>query len=195
MLLRRPDVLEAEHLLRSANAQHRRRARGLLSDHQSDHEHWLGQRAHLSALFKSGTGDLDFLPQVTLPIFHGGELVGNLSLAHTNREIAVAQYEKAIQIELSRGRRCAGARRPTLERQRAAQEALVAATAAPTTSRSSATRPAATAISTCSMSQRSDYSGPAGADRDTARGAEQSRDSVQALGGGWREQQSRSADP
>ena len=43
VLLRRPDVLQAEHLLRSASAGYRRRPGGILSDHQPHRQHWLGE--------------------------------------------------------------------------------------------------------------------------------------------------------
>ena len=52
----------------------------------------------LSGLFKSGSGTWTFSPQVTLPLFHGGEMRRQPShRATANRDIALAQYEKAIQ--------------------------------------------------------------------------------------------------
>ena len=108
--------------------QHRRGARGLLSDHQSDGQLSDRRAWQLSGLFKAGTGDWTFAPQATLPIFHGGQLRGQLSTSRTNREIAVAQYEKAIQTGF-REVADALALTATLDRQRAAQQALVAATA------------------------------------------------------------------
>lgn len=51
----------------------------------------------LSGLFKSGSGNWSFGPGGTLPIFDGGVNRANVEIAEVNREIAVAQYEKAVQ--------------------------------------------------------------------------------------------------
>ena len=61
-----------------------------------------------------------------MPLFQGGSVVGGLQLSHTNRDIALAQYEKAIQTAF-REVADALALTGTLERQREAQEALVGA--------------------------------------------------------------------
>jgi len=104
----------------------------------------------LSQLFKSGTGTWTFSPNISLPIFHGGEIVGNLSLANTNQKIAVAQYEKAIQSGF-REVADALALTATLNRQRAAQDRRrwSQPPVGPMSSRSSATRQAATVTSMC----------------------------------------------
>jgi outer membrane protein, multidrug efflux system len=125
VLLRRPDVLQAEHLLRSASADIGA-ARAAFFPTISLTGSVGSASPALSGLFKSGTGTWSFMPQATLPLFHGGELIGNLSVARTNRDIALAQYEKAIQSSF-RDVADALALTPTLERQRQAQEALVEA--------------------------------------------------------------------
>ena len=51
----------------------------------------------LSGLFESGTRVWSFMPQVSLPIFQGGRLRANLGMATAERDIALANYEKAIQ--------------------------------------------------------------------------------------------------
>jgi multidrug efflux system outer membrane protein len=51
----------------------------------------------LAGLFKPGAFAWKFVPQITLPIFDGGSNMANLKVAETDREILVAQYEKAIQ--------------------------------------------------------------------------------------------------
>ena len=80
-----------------------------------------------SGLFDSGTRFWRFVPQINLPIFQGGALRANLGMAKANRDIALANYEKAIQtgfrevadaISLSQ----------TLAEQRGAAERLLAAT-------------------------------------------------------------------
>ncbi len=125
VLLRRPDVLQSEYLLRSANADIGA-ARAAFFPTISLTAAVGSASPALSGLFKSGTGAWSFSPQATLPLFHGGELVGNLSIARTDRDIALAQYEKSIQSGF-REVADALALTLTLERQRQAQEALVAA--------------------------------------------------------------------
>ncbi|MGI9132896.1 MAG: TolC family protein, partial [Rhodoferax sp.] len=51
----------------------------------------------LDSLLRSGTSAWTFAPQLLLPIFDAGRNQANLDLAEVNRDIAVAQYEKAIQ--------------------------------------------------------------------------------------------------
>jgi outer membrane protein, multidrug efflux system len=96
VLLRRPDVLQAERLLRSANANiGAARAAffpsitltGAIGTASND----------LSGLFDGGTGTWSFIPQVRLPIFEGGRLRANLGTARVDRDVALAQYERAIQ--------------------------------------------------------------------------------------------------
>ncbi|MBN2371898.1 MAG: efflux transporter outer membrane subunit [Vicinamibacteria bacterium] len=127
VLLRRPDILAAEHQLRAANANiGAARAAffprialtagvGTVSD-------------ELSGLFGSGTGTWSFAPQITAPLFAGGAIKAGLDASKAEREIAVARYEKAIQqafAEVSNALKL----RSTLVEQREAQEALVEALA------------------------------------------------------------------
>jgi multidrug efflux system outer membrane protein len=51
----------------------------------------------LNGLFGAGTRSWTFAPTITLPIFNGGQNVANLDLAHIEKNVAVAQYELAIQ--------------------------------------------------------------------------------------------------
>ncbi|MES2876790.1 MAG: TolC family protein, partial [Pseudomonadota bacterium] len=51
----------------------------------------------LSGLFKTGSWGWTLAPQMLLPIFDAGRNKANLSSANVGRDIAVAQYEKAIQ--------------------------------------------------------------------------------------------------
>jgi multidrug efflux system outer membrane protein len=125
VLLRRPDVLQAEYLLRSASADIGA-ARAAFFPTISLTGSIGSVSPQLSGLFKSGTGSWTFLPQATLPLFHGGELLGNLSVARSNRDIALVQYEKVIQSGF-REVADALALTLTLERQRQAQDALVEA--------------------------------------------------------------------
>ncbi|HTW75884.1 MAG TPA: efflux transporter outer membrane subunit [Steroidobacteraceae bacterium] len=125
VLLRRPDVLEAERQLRAANADI-----GAARAAFFPAVDITGDAGNLSTdfakLFAPGTGTWQYEPQVSLPIFRGGQLVGDLAEAKVNRAIAVAQYEKAIQSAF-REVADALALTGTLEREREAQEALVRA--------------------------------------------------------------------
>ncbi len=126
VLLRRPDVLEAEHTLRAADADiGAARAAFFPAIDLTGSAGTISPQ--FSGLFGSGTGTWMYSPQVSLPIFHGGQLIGNLAEAKVNRAIAVAQYEKAIQTAF-REVADALALTGTLEREREAEEALVGAT-------------------------------------------------------------------
>jgi len=80
----------------------------------------------LSDVFSSGTEIWAFTPRLNLPIFQGGRLRANLGVANADRDIALAQYERAIQNGF---REVADALALTtaLAEQKTAQEALVAA--------------------------------------------------------------------
>uniref|UniRef100_UPI001589CBA8 TolC family protein n=1 Tax=Burkholderia vietnamiensis TaxID=60552 RepID=UPI001589CBA8 len=51
----------------------------------------------LGGLFKAGTAAWSFAPQLTMPIFEGGQNIANLNLANVQKRIEIANYEKAIQ--------------------------------------------------------------------------------------------------
>ncbi|KAA8697449.1 RND efflux system, outer membrane lipoprotein, NodT [Pseudomonas caricapapayae] len=55
------------------------------------------QSDSLRTLFSSGSGAWLFTPQLNLPLFDGGRNQANLDLARVRQQIAVAEYEKAIQ--------------------------------------------------------------------------------------------------
>ena len=128
VLQRRPDIMQAEHLLKAANANiGAARAAffpritlttsvGLSSD-------------QLTGLFKGSPGTWGFAPQITLPIFDAGRNRANLKVSEVDREIFLAQYEKAIQSAF-REVADALAQRGTLGDQLEAQRSLTDATAA-----------------------------------------------------------------
>ncbi len=96
LVQQRPDILQAEHQLKAANANigaaraaflptlRLTTSTGTTSD-------------ELSRLFGAGTGVWSFSPQLTVPIFTGGENRANLAAARVAVRIEVANYEKAIQ--------------------------------------------------------------------------------------------------
>jgi outer membrane protein, multidrug efflux system len=193
VLLRRPDVLEAEHALRSANGDIGA-ARAAFFPTISLTTNIGSASEDLSQLFKSGTGTWSFAPTITLPLFHGGAIVNNLSLANTNQKIAIAQYEKAIQSGF-REVADALALTATLNRQRAAQEALVGATGRAYELSQQRYKAGRDSFLDVLVSQRSDYSAQQGL--IATRLAEQSNrvNLYEALGGGWRESTPKSANP
>ena len=125
VLLRRPDVLAAEHQLMAANAQIGA-ARAAFLPAISLTGDFGTESTQLSGLFKSGSQAWAFSPQISVPIFAGGANLANLQATKVARETAVAQYEKAIQTAF---REVADAlvARGTLDDQLAAQQALVSA--------------------------------------------------------------------
>ena len=96
VLLRRPDVLAAEHALRSANAVIGA-ARAAFLPSISLTAFGGTSSAELSGLFGAGSGLWSFTPQITLPLFRGGALLAGLDAAHVRKAIQVARYEQAIQ--------------------------------------------------------------------------------------------------
>jgi outer membrane protein, multidrug efflux system len=126
LLLRRPDILEAEHRLKAANA-NIGAARAAFFP-QITLTTFLGTISpHLSGLFGSGSDTWGFVPAITLPIFDSGRNRAGLSVAWADRDILLAQYEKAIQIGF-REVADALALRGTIEDQISAQQSLVDAT-------------------------------------------------------------------
>jgi multidrug efflux system outer membrane protein len=125
VLLRRPDVMAAEHTLLSANA-NIGAARAAFFPSISLTGSIGSASSELSNLFDSGTRAWSFVPTLNLPIFQGGKLRANLGVATANRDIALAQYEKAIQSGF-REAADALALNDSLDAQLASQQALMAA--------------------------------------------------------------------
>ncbi len=123
VLLRRPDILSAEHQLQAANA-NIGAARAAYFPRISLTLGLGVESAELSSLVGSGTGAWTFAPQLAQPIFNAGSTKSKVKVSKVDREIAVARYEKGIQqafAEVSN----ALTLRQTLVSQREAQEALV----------------------------------------------------------------------
>jgi multidrug efflux system outer membrane protein len=95
LLLQRPDVLMAEHRLRAANA-NIGAARAAFFPRIALTTVIGTASAELSGLFKSGSDVWSFAPQIVLPIFDA-RTWSAYDATKIDREIAVAQYEKAIQ--------------------------------------------------------------------------------------------------
>ncbi|NVZ21561.1 efflux transporter outer membrane subunit [Pseudomonas costantinii] len=125
LLQRRPDILQAEYQLKSANA-NIGAARAAFFPSVSLTANAGASSSQLSSLFKGGSGSWTFQPQINLPIFNAGSLRSSLDYSKLQKDISVAQYEKAIQTafqEVSDGL----AARQTYDNQLSAQRDLVQA--------------------------------------------------------------------
>jgi multidrug efflux system outer membrane protein len=125
VLLRRPDVVAAEHALRSSNATIGA-ARAAFFPSISLTAFGGTSSAELSDLFGAGTGLWSFMPRIDLPLFRGGALRASLDVAQVRKSIQVARYERAIQ-DAFREVADALVARAALEEQLEAQRARVEA--------------------------------------------------------------------
>jgi len=123
LLQSRPDVLQAERSLRAANA-NIGVARAAFFPSISLTASGGSASSNLSGLFKGGSGAWSFAPSINLPIFDGGVNRANLKIARISDQIAVAQYEKAIQTAFGEVSD-ALATRGTIDARMNAQQALV----------------------------------------------------------------------
>jgi multidrug efflux system outer membrane protein len=126
VLLVRPDILQAENLLKGANANIGAARAAFFPRITLVSSVGLGSD-DLAGLFKSGAFVWKVAPQISLPIFDGGSNRANLKAAEADRDIAVAQYEKAIQTAFKEVAD-ALAQRGTIDEQVTAQQSLTDAT-------------------------------------------------------------------
>ena len=96
VLTRRPDIVQAERALRAANASIGA-ARAAFFPRITLTASAGTASSTLDGLFEGGSGAWSFVPQLRLPIFEAGRLQASLDVAEIQRDINVAQYEKAIQ--------------------------------------------------------------------------------------------------
>lgn len=96
VLLRRPDIIEAEHNLKSSYAN--------LAAARAAYFPTIKLTASagvtswsLADLFKGGPGTWEFAPQISLPIFDAGARKSKYKTAQVERDTYIADYEKAIQ--------------------------------------------------------------------------------------------------
>lgn len=97
LLAERPDIIAAEHLLHSANA-NIKAARAAFFPTISLTGSFGTASAELSELFKGTSRVWAFAPSISMPIFDAGRRRANLSLAEVRSDMAVANYEKTIQM-------------------------------------------------------------------------------------------------
>ncbi|MFF7707097.1 AdeC/AdeK/OprM family multidrug efflux complex outer membrane factor [Pseudomonas sp. NPDC007930] len=96
LLTRRPDILQAEHSLKASNA-NIGAARAAFFPSISLTANAGTASADLDGLFKGGSGSWVFTPTINLPIFNAGSLKASLDYSKLQKDIGVANYEKAIQ--------------------------------------------------------------------------------------------------
>jgi multidrug efflux system outer membrane protein len=96
VLLRRPDVLQAEHQLIAENA-NIGAARAAFFPTISLTGTLGTLSTALGGLFKDGSYTYTGSPSASLPLFDFGRRSGNLEYAKASQKVAVATYEKAVQ--------------------------------------------------------------------------------------------------
>jgi len=126
VLLRRPDILAAEHRLKAANA-FIGAARAAFFPRIALTTAVGTASSELSGLFKSGSGTWSLAPQIAMPIFDA-RTWSAYEASKVEREIALVQYEKTIQTAF-REVADALAVKGTVEEQLSAQQSLVNAVA------------------------------------------------------------------
>jgi len=126
VLLGRPDILAAEHLLKGANA-NIGAARAAFFPRISLTAAFGTASPELSGLFGPGSAAWTFSPELALPIFDARTWPA-LAVSEVDREIAVARYERAIQ-NAFREVADALAVRGTVNQQISARKSLVDASA------------------------------------------------------------------
>ena len=126
VLLARPDVRQAEEQLIAANANIGAARAAFFPTITLTGSYGTASRS-LSGLFDHSAWT--FIPQVTLPLFDAGRTRNNLRVSEAQRDIATAQYEKAVQTAF-RDVADALAGRATLVDQLTAQQAETDAEAA-----------------------------------------------------------------
>lgn len=125
ILLRRPDVVQAEYQLRAANADIGAARAAFFPTISLTAVAGFASTA-LASLFSGNAFNWTVSPNANVSIFDFGRNRGNLAYSRAQRDLYVAQYEQAIQTAF-REVSDALARRGTIENQYAAQAHLVEA--------------------------------------------------------------------
>ena len=97
LLINRPDILAAERQLRAANANIGAARAAFFPNIALTAGAGIAS-TDLGDLFSGPTTVWSFTPSLTLPIFNAGRLAANLDVAEARKVLAVAEYERAIQI-------------------------------------------------------------------------------------------------
>ena len=124
-LLQRPDIAAAESGLRAATA-NIGAARAALFPTISLTAAAGTASGDLGGLFASGNGTWSFAPQLRLPLLDGGRARANVQVAEAGTQLALAQYDRTVQIAFREVADALAERARWAERLQA-QSALVAA--------------------------------------------------------------------
>jgi len=122
-LLSRPDIKQAEHVLKSANANIGAARAAFFPSITLTGSYGYASR-EMNSLFDSRTWV--FTPQINLPIFTGGKNIANLKVAEIEKKIEIAQYEKTIQTAFSEASNELAARDAALKQLKAYDDVLKA---------------------------------------------------------------------
>lgn len=123
VLLRRPDVLAAEQRLASAHASIGAARAAFLPRILLTGLFGTASQA-LSGLFSPVSKSWVFQPSISLPIFDGGRTAANADIAEARKVVAVAEYEKTLQMAFREVADLLAAREALTEQLRAAQANL-----------------------------------------------------------------------
>lgn len=96
ILLQRPDIMEAEHGLLTANA-NIGAARAAFFPSITLTSSVSSSSSDLSSLFNAASGMWNFVPKIDIPIFNAGRNQSNLDLAEIRQQQSVVNYEQKIQ--------------------------------------------------------------------------------------------------
>lgn len=97
LLERRPDILQAEYMLKAANANIGAARAAFYPSITLTAVGGVSSR-ELNHLFDGQSTMWQFTPQVNVPIFTGGRNDANLNAAKVQKSIEIAHYEKVIQV-------------------------------------------------------------------------------------------------
>jgi outer membrane protein, multidrug efflux system len=120
VLLLRPDILEAEHNLKSSYANLAAARAAYFPTITLTAGAGVTSGA-LADLFKGGPGTWEFAPQVSLPIFDAGSRNAKYKTAQVERDTYIANYEKAIQSAFQEVSDALNGRERLLEQEQAQQ--------------------------------------------------------------------------
>jgi len=96
ILLQRPDIMEAEYLLKAADA-NIGAARAAFYPSIALTSGLSTGSTELSSLFTPASGMWNFVPKIDIPIFNAGRNRANLKLAEMRQQQSVVNYEQKIQ--------------------------------------------------------------------------------------------------
>ncbi|MFT4268172.1 MAG: efflux transporter outer membrane subunit [Xenophilus sp.] len=123
LLLQRPDLAAAEHQLRAAQAQIGAARAAFFPSIRLTAFGGMAS-SELEGLFKGAGRAWNFAPSLSLPLFDAGRNRANLDLAEVRRNLAVVQYEQAVQAAFREVADALSARRWLAEQVRVSADAL-----------------------------------------------------------------------